>query len=32
MHLVNKPKTGRGEETLQRICSAAEELFADRGY
>lgn len=32
MHLVNKPKTARGEETLQRICSAAEELFAGRGY
>jgi len=32
VHLVNKPKTARGEETLQRICSAAEELFADRGY
>jgi AcrR family transcriptional regulator len=32
VHLVNKPKTARGEETLQRICSAAEELFAGRGY
>lgn len=32
MSLVNQPKTQRGAETLQRICVAAEELFADKGY
>lgn len=32
MVLINKPKTQRGAETLQRICDAAEELFADKGY
>lgn len=32
MNLVNLPKTQRGIDTLQRICAAAEELFADKGY
>ena len=32
MNLVKKPKTARGAETLQRICDAAEELFAESGY
>jgi len=32
VNLVKKPKTARGAETLQRICDAAEELFAESGY
>lgn len=30
--LVNLPKTARGQETLNRICQAAEQLFAEKGY
>jgi len=30
--LVNLPKTARGQETLNRICLAAEEIFNDKGY
>lgn len=30
--LVNLPKTARGQETLQRICQAAEEIFNGKGY
>ena len=30
--LVNQPKTNRGQETLNRICSAAEEIFFQKGY
>ena len=30
--LKTKPKTKRGEETLVRLCEAAEELFAEKGY
>lgn len=30
--LVNSPKTARGQETLQRICRAAEEIFYEKGY
>lgn len=30
--LVNMPKTKRGQETLGRICTAAEELFCEKGY
>lgn len=30
--LVNVPKTKRGEKTLERICSAAEQLFGEKGY
>lgn len=30
--LVNQPKTARGQETLNRICKAAEQLFAEKGY
>ncbi len=29
---MNLPKTAKGQETLERICRAAEELFADKGY
>ncbi len=32
MEGVNLPKTAKGQETLERICRAAEELFADKGY
>jgi len=32
MSYVNLPKTKRGEQTLKRICDAAEELFLERGY
>jgi AcrR family transcriptional regulator len=28
----NKPKTKRGEQTMQKICAAAESLFAQKGY
>lgn len=30
--LVNQPKTARGQETLNRICAAAEEVFCEKGY
>ena len=30
--LVNKPKTKRGKQTLERILVAAEELFSKKGY
>ncbi len=30
--LANQPKTKRGQETLRRICTAAEELFCEKGY
>lgn len=30
--LANYPKTRRGQETLNRICTAAEELFCEAGY
>ncbi|MDR2174654.1 MAG: TetR/AcrR family transcriptional regulator [Synergistaceae bacterium] len=29
---IKPPKTKRGEETLRRICEAAERLFAEKGY
>ena len=29
---VKLPKTKRGEQTLKKICNAAEELFAQKGY
>jgi len=32
MELLKQPKTKRGEETLKRICVAAEELIAEKGY
>jgi AcrR family transcriptional regulator len=32
MDYVKLPKTKRGEKTLQKICIAAEELFAQKGY
>jgi len=32
MEYVKKPKTQRGEQTLKKICDAAEELFAQNGY
>jgi AcrR family transcriptional regulator len=32
MYLANKPKTQRGEETLEKICKSAEELFSTNGY
>lgn len=32
MSYVKSPKTKRGEQTLEKICAAAEELFAQRGY
>ena len=32
MNYVNRPKTKRGEQTLKRICDAAEELFSQCGY
>lgn len=31
-HLVNKPKTKRGEATLNRLVTAAEQLFYEKGY
>lgn len=30
--LINPPKTKRGRETFERICTAAEELFGENGY
>ena len=30
--LVNQPKTVRGQETLNRICQAAEQVFYEKGY
>lgn len=30
--LVNQPKTQRGQETLSKICSAAEQVFLEKGY
>lgn len=30
--LVNWPKTKRGEETLEKICQAAEMVFCEKGY
>ncbi|MDL2324692.1 TetR/AcrR family transcriptional regulator [Ruminococcaceae bacterium OttesenSCG-928-A16] len=30
--LKAKPKTKKGEETLARLCQAAEELFAEKSY
>jgi len=30
--LVNKPKTKRGQATLEKICQAAETLFYEKGY
>ena len=32
MDYVKQPKTKRGEQTLKKICEAAEELFAQKGY
>jgi AcrR family transcriptional regulator len=32
MEYVKQPKTKRGELTLKKICEAAEELFAEKGY
>jgi len=32
MDYVKHPKTQRGEQTLKKICEAAEELFAKNGY
>jgi len=32
MDYVKLPKTKRGEQTLKKICEAAEELFAQNGY
>ena len=32
MGYVKLPKTKRGEATLKKICAAAEELFAQKGY
>jgi AcrR family transcriptional regulator len=32
MDYVKQPKTKRGEQTLKKICDAAEELFAEKGY
>ncbi|MCL2377489.1 MAG: TetR/AcrR family transcriptional regulator [Defluviitaleaceae bacterium] len=32
MDYVKLPKTKRGEQTLKKICDAAEELFAQNGY
>lgn len=29
---VNIPKTSRGQETMDKICRAAEELFSKKGY
>lgn len=30
--LVNRPKTRRGQETLEKICQAAEQVFYEKGY
>lgn len=32
MPLVNKPKTQRGQETLDNLCTAAESVFYEKGY
>jgi AcrR family transcriptional regulator len=32
MNNVKLPKTKRGEQTFKKICDAAEELFAQKGY
>ena len=32
MEYVKQPKTKRGEQTLKKICDAAEELFSQKGY
>ncbi|CCQ98244.1 TetR/AcrR family transcriptional regulator [[Clostridium] ultunense Esp] len=32
MNDVNIPKTARGQETMDRICRASEELFSQNGY
>lgn len=32
MSLVNLPKTPKGQETLEKICRAAERLFSEKGY
>lgn len=32
MNDINKPKTSRGQETLERILKASEMLFGERGY
>ena len=32
MSLVNLPKTAKGQETLEKICRAAEQLFSEKGY
>ena len=32
MDYVKQPKTKRGEQTLKKICEAAEMLFAQKGY
>ncbi|GFN35307.1 TetR/AcrR family transcriptional regulator [Tepidimicrobium xylanilyticum] len=29
---VNIPKTPRGQETMDKICRASEELFSQKGY
>lgn len=29
---VNLPKTNRGQETLEKICKSAEQLFSEKGY
>ncbi|GHV48396.1 hypothetical protein FACS1894204_12670 [Synergistales bacterium] len=31
-YIKQRPKTKRGEETLRKICEAAEQLFAEKGY
>ena len=32
MSLVNLPKTPKGQETLEKICRASEQLFSEKGY
>ena len=32
MREVNLPKTNRGQETLEKISKAAEDLFSEKGY
>jgi AcrR family transcriptional regulator len=32
LEYIKRPKTKRGEETLRRICEAAEHLFTEKGY
>lgn len=32
MNLINRPKTARGEKTLQSIIEAAETVFNEKGY